>query len=106
MGWLFLFVAGFAEIIFAVSLKYNEGFTKLYPSIVTCISGGASFYLLMLAIKTLPLGTAYAIWTGIGAVGVAILGIFLFKESIEWFRIISISLIVVGIVGLKLTHID
>jgi len=106
MGWVFLFVAGFSEIIFAVSLKYNEGFTKLYPSIVTCISGGASFYLLMLAIKTLPLGTAYAIWTGIGAVGVAILGIFLFKESMEWFRIISISLIVVGIVGLKLTHID
>ena len=106
MGWIFLFVAGFSEIIFAVSLKYNEGFTKLYPSIVTCISGGASFYLLMLAIKTLPLGTAYAIWTGIGAVGVAILGIFLFKESIEWFRIISISLIVVGIVGLKMTHID
>lgn len=106
MGWVFLFVAGFSEIIFAVSLKYNEGFTKLYPSIVTCISGGASFYLLMLAIKTLPLGTAYAIWTGIGAVGVAILGIFLFKESMEWFRILSISLIVVGIVGLKLTHID
>ena len=106
MGWVFLFVAGFSEIIFAVSLKYNEGFTKLYPSIVTCISGGASFYLLMLAIKTLPLGTAYAIWTGIGAVGVAILGIFLFKESMEWFRILSISFIVVGIVGLKLTHID
>jgi quaternary ammonium compound-resistance protein SugE len=73
---------------------------------VTCISGGASFYLLMLAIKTLPLGTAYAIWTGIGAVGVAILGVFLFKESIEWFRILSISFIVLGIVGLKLTHID
>lgn len=106
MGWVFLFVAGFSEIIFAVSLKYNEGFTKLYPSIVTCISGGASFYLLMLAIKTLPLGTAYAIWTGIGAVGVAILGIFLFKESVEWFRILSISFIVLGIVGLKLTHID
>ena len=103
---MFLFVAGFSEIIFAVSLKYNEGFTKLYPSIVTCISGGASFYLLMLAIKTLPLGTAYAIWTGIGAVGVAILGVFLFKESVEWFRILSISFIVLGIVGLKLTHID
>jgi len=106
MGWVFLFVAGFSEIIFAVSLKYNEGFTKLYPSIVTCISGGASFYLLMLAIKTLPLGTAYAIWTGIGAVGVAILGVFLFKESVKWFRILSISFIVLGIVGLKLTHVD
>ncbi|MFW5443702.1 MAG: DMT family transporter [Methylococcaceae bacterium] len=106
MGWVFLFVAGISEIIFALSLKYNMGFTKLYPSIVTMISGGTSFYLLMLAIKTLPLGTAYAIWTGMGAVGVAILGIFLFKESYEWFRIASISLIVVGIVGLKLTHVD
>jgi len=106
MGWVFLFTAGFSEIIFALSLKYNEGFTKLYPSLVTMGSGGASFYLLMLAIKTLPLGTAYAIWTGIGAVGVAILGIFLFKESADWFRVASISLIVIGIVGLKLTHIE
>ena len=106
MGWLFLFVAGFSEIIFAVSLKYNEGFTKLYPSLVTMVSGVASFYLLMLAIKTLPLGTAYAIWTGMGAVGVAILGVFLFKESAEWVRIASISFIVIGIVGLKLTHVE
>jgi quaternary ammonium compound-resistance protein SugE len=106
MGWVFLFVAGFSEIIFAVSLKYNEGFTKLYPSIVTAISGGASFYLLMLAIKTLPLGTAYAIWTGMGAVGVAILGIFLFKESADWFRLVSISLIVIGIIGLKLSYTE
>ncbi len=106
MGWIYLFSAGFAEIIFAISLKYNDGFTKLYPSIVTMISGLGSFYLLMLAIKTLPLGTAYAIWTGIGAVGVAIMGILLFKESTEWFRIISISLIVTGIVGLKLTYTE
>ena len=77
MGWLLLFIAGMAEIVFALSLKYNEGFTKLIPSIVTCISGGCSFYLLMLASKTLPLGTAYAVWTGMGAVGVAILSIFL-----------------------------
>ncbi|KAF3978262.1 MAG: multidrug efflux SMR transporter [Methylococcales symbiont of Iophon sp. n. MRB-2018] len=104
MGWVFLFTAGFSEIIFALSLKYNEGFTKLYPSIVTAISGGASLYLLMLSIKTLPLGTAYAIWTGMGAVGVAILAIFLFKESADWPRLISISLIVIGIMGLKLTH--
>ncbi|KAF3982978.1 MAG: multidrug efflux SMR transporter [Methylococcales symbiont of Hymedesmia sp. n. MRB-2018] len=106
MGWVFLFTAGFAEIIFALSLKYNEGFTKLYPSIVTAISGGSSFYLLMLSIKTLPLGTAYAIWTGMGAVGVAILAIFLFKESADGFRLISIGLIVIGIMGLKLTHIE
>ncbi len=104
MGWLFLFSAGVSEIIFALSLKYNMGFSKLYPSIVTMLSGGASFYLLMLAIKTLPLGTAYAIWTGMGAVGVAVLSIFLFKESVEWVRVLSIFLIVVGIVGLKLSH--
>jgi len=106
MGWLFLFSAGLSEIIFALSLKYNMGFTKLYPSIVTMISGGTSFYLLMLAIKTLPLGTAYAIWTGMGAVGVAVLSIFLFKESVEWVRLLSISFIVIGIVGLKLTHFE
>ena len=82
------------------------GFTKLYPSIVTMVSGGTSFYLLMLAIKTLPLGTAYAIWTGMGAVGVAVLSIFLFKESVEWVRLMSISFIVIGIVGLKLTHFE
>jgi len=106
MGWLFLFSAGLSEIIFALSLKYNMGFTKLYPSIVTMVSGGTSFYLLMLAIKTLPLGTAYAIWTGMGAVGVAVLSIFLFKESVEWVRLMSISFIVIGIVGLKLTHFE
>lgn len=106
MGWVFLFSAGFVEIIFAVSLKYNEGFTKLIPSLVTMASGGGSFFLLMLAIKTLPLGTAYAVWTGIGAVGVAILGIILFKESIEWVRLLSIVLVVAGVVGLKLTHVE
>lgn len=103
MGWILLFSAGCVEIIFALSLKYNEGFTKLIPSIVTAISGGGSFYLLILAIKTLPLGTAYAVWTGMGAVGVAILGVFLFKESVDIYRIISILLVIMGIVGLKLS---
>ena len=103
MAWLLLFSAGFVEIIFALSLKYNEGFTKLWPSIITALSGIGSFGLLMWAIKTLPLGTAYAVWTGIGAVGVAILGIFLFKESVDWMRFVSIGLVIVGIVGLKLT---
>ena len=106
MAWVLLLAAGGAEIIFALSLKYNEGFTKLWPSVVTCISGGTSFYLLMLAIKSLPLGTAYAVWTGMGATGVAIIGIFLFKESTEVFRLVSIAFVIVGIVGLKLTHID
>jgi len=106
MAWLLLITAGFAEIIFALSLKYNQGFTKLWPSVITAISGGISFYLLMLAIKTLPLGTAYAVWTGMGAVGVAIIGIFLFKESTDLLRLASISFVVVGLVGLKLTHIE
>ncbi len=106
MGWVFLFIAGCAEIIFALSLKYNEGFTKLWPSLVTMAAGGSSFYLLMLAIKTLPVGTAYAVWTGMGAVGVAILGIFLFKESTDLIRLASIVMIVVGIIGLKLAHTE
>jgi quaternary ammonium compound-resistance protein SugE len=103
MAWLLLFSAGFVEIIFALSLKYNQGFTKLWPSIITALSGISSFGLLMWAIKTLPLGTAYAVWTGIGAVGVAIMGIILFKESVDWARLFSITLVIAGIIGLKLT---
>lgn len=103
MAWLLLFSAGLAEIVFALSLKFNEGFTRLWPSILTLVSGGSSFYLLMLAIKSLPLGTAYAVWTGMGAVGVAIVGIFLFKESADLYRLLSITLVISGIVGLKLT---
>lgn len=103
VAWVLLFSAGLAEIVFALSLKYNQGFTKLWPSIVTMVSGGCSFYLLILAIKTLPLGTAYAVWTGMGAVGVAVLGIVLFKESADWYRLLSIALVIAGIIGLKLT---
>lgn len=103
VAWFLLFSAGFAEIIFALSLKYNQGFTKLWPSIITMVSGGCSFYLLIIAIRTLPLGTAYAVWTGMGAVGVAVLGIFLFKESSDWYRLLSLTLVVAGIIGLKLT---
>jgi quaternary ammonium compound-resistance protein SugE len=103
LAWLLLFSAGFIEIIFALSLKYNEGFTKLWPSVITAVSGVGSFGLLMWAIKTLPIGTAYAVWTGIGAVGVAIMGIILFKESMDWTRLLSITLVIMGIIGLKLT---
>jgi quaternary ammonium compound-resistance protein SugE len=103
LAWFLLFSAGLAEIVFALSLKYNEGFTKLWPSVATMASGGCSFYLLVLAIKTLPLGTAYAVWTGMGAVGVAILGIVLFRESYDWHRLLSITMVVAGIIGLKLT---
>jgi quaternary ammonium compound-resistance protein SugE len=102
MGWLYLFGASVAEIFFALSLKYNEGFTKLIPSVVTAVTGAGSFGLLILAIKTIPLGTAYAIWTGVGAAGIAIAGIFLFKESADIYRLASISLIIIGVVGLKL----
>jgi len=104
LAWFLLFSAGLAEIAFALSLKYNAGFTKLWPSVATMVSGGCSFYLLVLAIKSLPLGTAYAVWTGMGAVGVAILGIILFKESYDAYRLLSITLVVAGIIGLKLTN--
>ena len=100
---MLLFSAGLIEIVFAISLKYSQGFTRLIPSAITLVSGGASLFLLMTAIKFLPVGTAYAVWTGMGAVGVAILGIVLFKESSDWYRLASISLVVIGIVGLKLT---
>ena len=104
MAWTLLFIAGIAEIVFALSLKYNQGFTRLWPSIVTILSGPFSFYFLMLALKTLPVGTAYAIWTGMGAVGVAIAGIILFKESTDPLRLMSIALVVIGIIGLRVTH--
>lgn len=106
VAWFLLLCAGLAEIVFALSLKYNQGFTRLWPSLMTIVFGAASFYLLMLSIRTLPLGTAYAVWTGMGAVGVAVIGIVLFKESAEVSRLFSIILVVVGLVGLKLTHIE
>ena len=101
MAWIYLLIAGLFEIGWAVGLKYTDGFTRLWPSIVTIVTMILSFYFLSSAVKTIPIGTAYAIWTGIGAVGTAILGIILFDESKEFIRIIFIMLIVVGIVGLK-----
>jgi quaternary ammonium compound-resistance protein SugE len=102
MAWLYLFIAGLFEIGWAVGLKYTEGFTKLWPSVITIVTMILSFYFLSSAVKTIPIGTAYAIWTGIGAVGTAILGIFLFGESKEFIRLFFILLIVIGIVGLKI----
>ena len=102
MSWIYLFIAGLFEIGWAVGLKYTAGFTKLWPSVITIIGMILSFYFLSNAIKTIPIGTAYAIWTGIGAVGTAILGMILFGESKELIRIFFIFLIVVGIVGLKI----
>jgi quaternary ammonium compound-resistance protein SugE len=102
MAWLILFIAGLCEIGWAVGLKYTEGFSRLVPSVLTVGAMVVSMILLGIALKTLPVGTGYAVWTGIGAVGTAILGIILFGESMEPMRLASISLIVAGIVGLKL----
>jgi quaternary ammonium compound-resistance protein SugE len=102
MAWLLLFIAGLLEVGWAVGLKYTEGFTKLVPSVLTLTSMTASVGMLALALKTLPMGTAYAVWTGIGAVGTAILGIILFGDPSTLPRIACIGLIVAGIVGLKL----
>ena len=101
MKWLLLIVAGLFETGWALGLKYSQGFTKPVPSIFTVLGMIASFYFLSLALKDLPLGTAYAIWTGIGTVGTVILGIILFKEPVDIMRLICIGFIVIGIVGLK-----
>jgi quaternary ammonium compound-resistance protein SugE len=102
MAWLYLLIAGLFEIAWAIGLKYTDGFTRLAPSIWTVGSMAISFLFLSLALKTLPVGTAYAVWTGIGAVGVAILGIVLFAAPANALRLGCIGLIVGGIVGLKL----
>ena len=102
MSWLYLFIAGLFEIGWAVGLKYTKGFTKLWPSVITIIGMVLSFYFLSNAVKSIPIGTAYAVWTGIGAVGTAILGIILFGESKEFIRVFFIFLIVIGIIGLKI----
>ncbi|WP_039925280.1 quaternary ammonium compound efflux SMR transporter SugE [Alishewanella aestuarii] len=104
MSWIILFVAGLLEIGWAIGLKYTDGFTNLWPTVGTVISLVASFLLLGLALKTLPVGTAYAIWVGIGAVGTALLGILLFGESTDVLKLVSLGLICAGIVGLKLAH--
>lgn len=102
MQWLLLILAGLLETGWAVGLKYSEGFTKPVPSVLTILGMILSFYCLSLSLKSLPLGTAYAIWTGIGTVGTVILGIFLFKESMDIRRLICVLFILIGIVGLKL----
>lgn len=102
MAWVILFFAGLAEVGWAVGLKYTEGFSRLWPTLGTAASMIVSLWLLGLALKDLPLGTAYAVWTGIGTIGTAILGIVLFGESAAVLRLVCIGLIVAGIVGLKL----
>jgi quaternary ammonium compound-resistance protein SugE len=102
VAWLWLFLAGLTEIAWAVGLKYSHGFTRLVPTVWTLVNMVASFVLLAQALKVLPLGTAYAVWTGIGAVGTALLGIVLFAEPAAWPRLGCIGLILAGIIGLKM----
>ncbi|OOG46885.1 quaternary ammonium compound efflux SMR transporter SugE [Rhodanobacter sp. C01] len=103
MAWVYLLLAGLFEVIWAIGLKYTEGFTRLWPTVGTVTAMVISIVLLAMAVKTLPIGTAYAIWTGIGAVGAVALGIVLFGDPATLPRLLCVALIVVGIVGLKLT---
>ena len=103
MNWIYLAIAGIFEVAWAIGLKYTEGWTKLVPSLITAALMIASFYFLSAAVRTLPIGTAYAVWTGIGTVGAAILGMALFDEPRDIVRVLCIALIIAGIAGLKIT---
>jgi quaternary ammonium compound-resistance protein SugE len=103
LAWVYLVIAGILEVGWAIGLKFTDGFRRFWPSVGTIAGMIASFYFLAQALKTIPVGTGYAVWTGIGAVGTAILGIVLFSESTAAGRLVSIGLVVAGIVGLKLT---
>ena len=102
MSWLLLIIAGLLEVGWAIGIKYAEGFTRLWPSVGTVFAMVVSIVLLGIAVKSLPVGTAYAVWVGIGAVGTVILGIVLFGEPADALRLVSLGLIIAGIVGLKL----
>ncbi|MFW0777539.1 MAG: quaternary ammonium compound efflux SMR transporter SugE [Rickettsiales bacterium] len=103
MAWVYLFIAGLFEVCWATGLKYTDGFSRLWPSIFTLITLAASMFLLSKAVQTLPIGTAYAVWVGIGALGAAILGIILFDESVSTLRIVFLMMLLIAIVGLKFT---
>lgn len=104
MSWFILVIAGLLEVGWAIGLKYTDGFTKLWPSVTTLIALVASFLLLGLAMRTLPVGVAYSVWVGIGVVGTAILGMVLFDEATTVLKLVSLGLICAGIMGLKLAH--
>ena len=102
MNWFLLIIAGLLEVVWALSMKYSQCFTRLYPSIITIVAMVVSFVLLALAMRSLPLGTSYVVWTGIGAIGSVVVGILFFGESAAIPRLICIGLIMVGIIGLKI----
>ena len=101
MAWTFLIVAGLFEICWAIGLKYTDGFSRFWPTVGTLVAMAASFGFLAQALRTIPVGTGYAVWTGIGAAGTALLGIVLFAESVSAVKIVSLLCIVIGIIGLK-----
>lgn len=101
-AWLILLLAGLLEVVWAVGLKYTDGFSRVMPSVVTVAAMVASVVLLALAMRSLPMGTAYAVWVGIGAVGAVVMGVLLFQESTDVWRLFSVGLVIAGIIGLKL----
>ena len=104
MAWLYVVIAGVFETVWAIGMKYSDGFSRLWPSVLTIVAMLISFVLLSYAMKTLPVGTTYAVWTGIGAAGTALMGMLLFGESREAARILCIGLIIAGILGLRLVE--
>lgn len=105
MNWLALLIAGLLEILWAVGLKFTDGYTKLWPTTFTLVTMILSCWFLNYAMKEIPLGTAYAVWTGIGIIGTAIIGIIWFGESAEFLRLVCMGLILIGILGLKILHV-
>ena len=103
MAWVYLLLAGLLEIAWMAGMKYSEGFSRLLPSVLTVAALVGSFILLLFAIRTIPMGTAYAVWTGVGAAGAAIVGILLFDEPADLARLLCVAVVVAGVVGLKLT---
>lgn len=106
IAWVYLLLAGIFEILFTIGLKYSQGFSKLIPTIITIFFILSSYFFVSLAMKTIPIGTAYAVWAGIGAAGAVICGILFFGDSYHIIRLISLLLIIIGIFGLKLSHVD
>ena len=106
MSWIVLFIAGLLEVVWAVGLKYTHGFSRLVPSVITIVAMVVSMALLSWAMKTLPVGTAYAVWTGIGALGAVLVGILLFREPVTAPRLLFMALLLIGIIGLKITSAE
>ena len=104
MAWIILFIAGLFEMGMVIGLSLSEGFTRAWPSLLMLVSGGLSFYLLAVSMKTIPAGTAYAVWTAIGATGAVLLGILFLKESADPVRLVGIALVVAGVVALRLSE--